>query len=162
MIVAAFLTVAVLAGVLALVRAGFRDGDELGDALVLGAAPSARPRGTRTTVSNPGAEPVLVGFTLGRPGIRLRLEIGGYVRVRTARIAPEVMASRQAVVGVVRPGESCTFVVPAGPGLGRRAELVAVIGQAGRLRTIHRMVRLPAPARRRRLIPARAREQARA
>lgn len=146
MIVVAALTVGLLTGLLVLVPLGLRNGDEVGDTLVLDVEPDASPRGARATVSNPAPEPVLVGLGLRRPGLRLRLEAGAYVKVRTARISPELLAGRQAVLGVVLPRGASTFVVPAGPGLGRTAELVVVVGQSGRLRTIHRAVRLPAPA----------------
>lgn len=146
MILAVVLVLLLLAGVFGLIRAGFRDGDVTGDTLVLDVEARSRPRGARATVSNPGREPVLVGLVLRRPGVRLRLDGGSYVKVRTAKISSELMPGRQATLGVVLPGEASSFVVPAPAGLGRKAELVAVVGQAGRLRTIHRMVRMSAPS----------------
>ena len=45
-----------------------------------------------------------------------------------------------------QPGETQTFAVPAGSHVGRRAELVAVIRQPKRLRTLHRLVVLAQPS----------------
>ena len=137
--------VVLLVGVLLLIPLGFRAGDKSGDALLLGVEPCLRPRGTTVELTNPGPVPVLVGMSLRRPGLRLRLEGAAYVRLRTRKTTSDLLPGQQAILGVLRPGETGPFVVPAPPRLEGRAELVVVFGQAERLRSIHRSVRLPSP-----------------
>lgn len=144
MIVLSLLLALLLIGVLVLSWLGFRAGDRSGDVVLLAVEPERDPRGLAVTVLNPGAAPVVSGMSLRR--IRLRARLGGplYVRVQTRRTAPDLLAGRQTAIGAVAPGETATFCVAAGPELPAAAQLVAVIGQPQRLRTIHRMVRLPA------------------
>jgi hypothetical protein len=142
-VIVLLVAVLVLAGVATLVPLGLRAGDRPDDAVLLDVAPRNAPPGARVTVTNPGAVPVVVGMSLRRAGARLRLEGGSYVRIRTGSTDAELRAEAQAQVGALDAGETRTFAVPAGPGDRRRAELVVVIGQTQRLRTLHRLVVLP-------------------
>lgn len=131
-----------LAGVLALIPLGLWAGDQPGEAVLVEVAPLGAPRGASVTVTNPGQVPVLVGMSLRRAGPRLRLEGPAYVRIRSGSTASELLAGHQASIGVLDAGETRTFAVPAEAPIRRRAELVAVIGQGERLRTLHRLVTL--------------------
>lgn len=113
--------------------------------MLLDVEPSIAPRGAMVTLTNPGATPVILGMSLRRAGPRLRLESGSYVRVMTGRTTAELRAQQQTSVAVVEGGETQTVVVPAGVRVRRRAELVVVVGERDRLRTIHRPVVLPLP-----------------
>lgn len=113
-----------LLGVMALIPIGLRGGDRPGDASLLDAVPRTAPPGARVTVTNPGCVPVVVGMSLRRAGIRLRLEGGSYVRIRTGSRDPALRADAHAQVGVLDAGETRTFVVPADSRAGRQAELV--------------------------------------
>lgn len=155
MIVLGVVVAVLLVGVLVLIPLGLREGEKPGDAVIVAiapgrgrpgwsCAPATRSRVVKVTVRNPGALPLLVGMTLRRPRFRLHLETGTYVRLRTRRATADLLPSRQATVGVVRPNEDASFEVAANRRLGRRAELVVVMGQPGRLRTVHRAVELPA------------------
>jgi hypothetical protein len=121
MVVFSIVMVLLLIGVLLLVPVGLRAGDRAGDALLLGVEPNLVPRGTKVTLINRGEVPVIVGMSLRRCGLRLHLEGGSYVRVRTRRTDPDLMPERQAALGVVAAGETDTFVVPADTHLGERA-----------------------------------------
>jgi hypothetical protein len=145
-IVLCLLVLLVLAGVVALIPLGLRAGDRPPDVLLLDVEPRIAPRGATVTVTNPGASPILLGLSLRRAGPRLRVEGGTYVRVRTGSTNAEVRAEHQTSVVVLDGGETETFVVPAGVRVPRRAELVAVVGQPERLRTIHRLVVLADPS----------------
>ena len=129
-----------LAGVIALIVLGLRAGDQPGEALLLDVAPLTAPRGALVTVRNPGKVPVIVAMSLRRAGPRLRLDGPAYARTRSGSTASELLAGRQTAVGLLDAGETQTFVVPAEAPIPRRAELVAVIGQRDRLRTLHRLV----------------------
>ena len=142
MIVALAIAALLLAGVILLIPLGLRTGDRRDDALLLAVEPLAKARGASVTVNNPGDVPILLGLSLRRAGLRLRLEGPSFVRVRNGRVTSDLLAGTQASVGILGAGETATFAVPAEPGLRRRAELVAVIGQPRRLRTIHRLVML--------------------
>jgi hypothetical protein len=139
LVIALLISALALAGVLALIPLGLRSGDEPGEVLIQVAALGA-PRGASVTVTNPGQAPVIVGMSLRRAGPRLRLEGPAYIRVRSGSTASELLAGRQACIGVIDAGETRAFVVPAEASIRRRAELVAVIGQRERLRTLHRLV----------------------
>jgi hypothetical protein len=143
MLVFSALVVILLIAALALIPIGLREGDRAGDALPVSIEPSLLPRGIEVAVTNPGNAPVLLGLSLKRPGLRLRLESGTYARLRTRRTSPDLLPAQQAVIGVVAPGEQETFIVPAPPRLRTTAELVVVLGGEQRLRSIHRLVRLP-------------------
>jgi hypothetical protein len=137
----------VLFGVAALVPLGLRAGDRPGDALLLHVEPRTAPPGASVTVTNPGRSPVILGMSLRRAGARLRLAGPSYVRIRTGSTSSELLADKHAWVGVLDADETRTFVVPADAQVRQRAELVAVIGQRRRLRTIHRLVELAPPSR---------------
>jgi hypothetical protein len=136
-----------LVGVIMLIPLGLRAGDRVPDAALLSVEPRIAPRGATVTLTNPGPSPVILGISLRRAGPRLLLEAGSYVRLRTGATAADVRADQQSVVAALDGGETGTFVIPAGLRVRRRAELVVVVGQPGRLRTIHRLVCLPLPGR---------------
>jgi hypothetical protein len=138
LIVAAVLTLLSLIGVLALIPLGWRAGDKPHDARVMEVRPEPGFPVIRVRVTNPGDEPVVVGLSLRRPSLRLRLEGGHYVRLRTRQVTSDLLPGRQATVGVLAGRETGTFRVPAARGLDSRPELVTVLGQRGRLRTVHR------------------------
>jgi hypothetical protein len=134
-----------------LADAGSRAGDRPGDALVT-ARVSRRPHESApvvlVTVHNPGAVPLMVGFSARPRRIPALLEPGTTVRVprRTARRKFRAVAHE--VLGIVPGGEDVEFAVPvARPA--RRCLLTAVIGQSGdRLRVIRMPVterELPGP-----------------
>lgn len=77
---------------------------------------------------------LLVGLSLRRAGFRLRLEGPSYVKIRNGHTTSDLLAGNQRCMGAVDVGATQTFVVPARDAVGRRAELVAVIGQPRRLR----------------------------
>jgi hypothetical protein len=141
MVVFSVIVIVLLIAVFVLIPLGFRAGDKPGDALLQRVEPCYR-RGATVEVRNPGSETVLIGVSLRRVGFRLRLEGGTYVRLRTRKTTPDLLPRQQDVIGVVEANERETFVVPANANLGPRTELVVVFGQARRLRSIHRSVRL--------------------
>jgi hypothetical protein len=128
-----------LVGSLALIPLGLRSGDRPHDVVLNAVEPQTEPRGAAVTLANRDGIPVIVGLTLRRAGVRLRLEGAGYVTVGSRRRRAE----ERDTVAVLDAGETATIIVPAGARIGARAELVVVIGQRERLRTIHRLVRLP-------------------
>jgi hypothetical protein len=142
-VVLSVLSVLVLAGVIALIPLGLRAGDESGDALLVNVEPRIAPRGATVTVTNPGRDSIMLGLSLRRAGLRLRLEGRSYVRVRTGSTSADLRAGRQRGIAVLDAGETDTFVVPAGNLISRRLEVVVVVGQPDRLRTLHRLVVLP-------------------
>jgi len=142
MVLSATVLLLVLCGVAALVPLGMRAGDRPDDALLLHVEPRSAPRGAAVTVTNPGGTPVILGMSLRRAGARLRFEGPSYVRIRTGSTRSELLADKHAWVGVLGADETRTFVVPADARVRERAELVTVIGQQRRLRTIHRLVML--------------------
>jgi hypothetical protein len=140
------LTVVLLVGVVALLPLGLRAGDRMDDAELVGVEPLVDARGVKVVVSNPSELPVLVGIKFRRCGIRLRLEGDSYVRIRTQRTSSDLLPRHMDVVGVIAAGETASFSACAERRLGRRAELVTVVGQDRRLRAIHRRVSLSRPA----------------
>jgi hypothetical protein len=140
MIISVTALLLLLAGVGTLIPLGLRAGDRPGDALLLHVEPRMAPRGASVTVTNPGRTPVILGMSLRRAGARLRLSGPSYVRIRTGSTSSDLLADTHELVGVLDADETGTFVVPADARVRQRAELVAVIGQRRRLRTIHRLV----------------------
>jgi hypothetical protein len=136
----------VLGAVAGLIPLGLRAGDQPGDALLLAVEPRMAPRGASVTVTNPGRAPVILGMSLRRAGARLRVAGPSYVRIRTGSTRPELLADQHAWLGVLGADETRTLVVRADAQVRERGELVAVIGQQGRLRTIHRLVVLGSPS----------------
>jgi hypothetical protein len=128
---------------IALIPLGLRAGDRSDDPLLVNVEPRVTPRGANLTVTNPGRESVVLGVSLRRAGLRLRLEGRSYVRLRTGSMSSDLRASEQTGIAVLEAGETETFVVAAGGLVAKRAELTVVVGQADRLRTIHRLVVLP-------------------
>jgi hypothetical protein len=136
----------VMAAATAVVIAGFRSGDRPGDATVTAALRSVpHPDGyqhvVRAAVRNPGSVPVLVGLSVYRSRVPAWLGAGMTVTVPRRTGRRRYLPGAQHTVGVVEPGESVCWPVPApGPALasapasaaGRRCHLVAVIGQSGR------------------------------
>ena len=143
MIAFAVLSLLALIGVILLIPLGLRAGDRAGDALLLDVRARFAPRGATVTVTNPEGTAVLVGISLRRPGLRLHLEAGSYVNIMTGRTTSDLRADQQTQIVILAAGETQTVVVPAGPRVRRRAELVAVVGQSERLRSIHRLLVLP-------------------
>jgi hypothetical protein len=142
-IVLSVLAVLSLVGVITLIPFGLRAGDRAGDALLLSVKPRLAPCGATVTVLNRGGRSVMLGMSVRRPGPRLLLEGGSYVRIRTGRTSPDLRPGQQTRIAVLDAGQTETFVVPASAQVARRAELVVVIGQPERLRTIHRLITLP-------------------
>lgn len=122
-------------GALGLISFGLQTGDRPGDVTVIGV--SEQPGAVLVGLSNPGQLPVLVGLSLRRPGLRLRLEAGTYVSRCRSSAQP-----LPPVVGVLAARETGRFALSASLRWGERAELQVVVGQEGRLRTIHRELRL--------------------
>lgn len=143
MVLFSVFVVSLLVGALLLIPLGFRAGDQPADVEIVEIEALAARHAIRVTVTNPGPAPVVLGFSLRRRGIRLRLEDGTYVRIRTRGTSSDLLPANQTVMGAVAAGETATFDVPVLTPLGRTAEMVAVIGQQERLRTIHRLVHLP-------------------
>jgi hypothetical protein len=141
----------VMAAAIALALAGFRAGDRPGDATVTAVLddvphPDGPQRVVVATVRNPGPVPVLVGLSVHRRRVPGWLGAGMSVTVPRRTRRPRYRPGVQATVGVVGPGESACWSVPA-PRSGRHCHLVAVIGQSGRrLRVVTLPVSL-APAR---------------
>src|SRR5690348_11231381 len=146
MLIALAVSALLLVGVATLIPLGLRAGDRPDEARLLAVSALAAPRGASVTVTNPGGVPVIVGMSLRRAGPRLRLNGPAYVRIRNGGTAPELLAGSQASNGGLPAGETQTFVVSADAQIRRRAELVAVIGQQERLRTLHRLVVLAVAA----------------
>jgi hypothetical protein len=142
-----FAAVLLPAGLCGLVLvAGIRTGDRPADACLVGVQAAAEPGLLQLSVRNPGGSPILVGASVRRPRLRLRLSAGVLVRVPRRTTRARLLASRQATLVVVSSGATATLLVPAPPLDGTYGELVAVIGQPRRLRVVHRRVRLPPPA----------------
>ena len=114
MVIALAISSLALAALIALVPLGLRAGDQPGEALLIAVAPLSPARGASITISNPGLAPVIVGISLRRAGLRLRLEGPAYARIRNGSTASELLAGHQALIGVIDAGETQTFVVPAG------------------------------------------------
>lgn len=129
----------------ALVHVGQRNGDRPGEAVVSGVEPDLRGRGVWITVQNPGQQSVLLGGLVRRARLRLRCEAGSFVTAPRRSTRHGLLASRYPAVCAVAPGGTETLLVTASEPTGRRAELVLTIGEAGRLRVVHRAVRLPGP-----------------
>lgn len=141
------MVVAVLAAGAALLAAGVRTGDRFGEASVSGIGFDPLEGAVRFTVHNPGDQSVLIGASVRRRSLRLRLEGGYLVRVPRVTTSDGFLAGRHSVIRAVPPGEREAVLVPLRAGIGRRSELVVVIGERERLRVIHRSVDTPGPYR---------------
>lgn len=135
-------------GALFLCEAGIRAGDRPGDATVsaeIGNAeqPDGRYSVVIATVRNPGGMPVLAGLSVRRRGLLTGLDGGPRVTVPRRTTRARLLAGQQSVVGVAGPGETARWAVPVPAATRGRLQLVAVLGQAGRLRVIRLRVRGP-------------------
>jgi hypothetical protein len=138
------LTACVLGAGGALVAAGSRAGDRPGDSLVTAVSADATGRFLRFSVHNPADGAVLVGASVRRPTVRLRLEAGAYVGVPRRTDDRAFLAGRYAHVCALDAHATESLSLALDPQAPRRAELVVAIGQADRLRLIHRVLDLPA------------------
>lgn len=129
----------VVGGALAACLAGIRAGDQPGDA-TLGTVAHRGSSTVRAVIHNPGRVPVLVGLSVRRGSLPVRLAGGLRVysphRTSRGRLRP----GRQAIVGVVDAGERASWTVPVPDVTWPTLELVAVVGQANRLRVIERRI----------------------
>lgn len=137
------LTACVLGAGGALLAAGRRAGDRLGETIVTDVAAEAGANLLSFTVHNPGERSVLIGASVRRRSVRLRLEAGSFVSVPRRTAHPRLLAGRHAHVGVVEARETQRVRVAVADDTPRRAELVIAIGETDRLRLIHRAVALP-------------------
>lgn len=126
-----------------LLHAGLRAGDQVGDTTATAVEPDGSGQGVWVTLHNPGRRAVLLGASVRRRSLRLRWEAGYFVSLprRTAR--EKLLAGQQAVVFAIGAGETQTMFVPLAAPTPQRAELVLAIGEAHRLRVVHRAVELP-------------------
>lgn len=134
------LTGCVLAAGVAVLAAGVRAGDRHGETIVSMVEIDRAEGVLRFSLDNPGDQAVLVGATVRRRSARMRLEAGHYVQVprRTARRS--LMAEGHAVIGAIDALETEIVSVPLPAALPQRAELVVAVGEADRLRVLHRAV----------------------
>jgi hypothetical protein len=134
------LTTCVLGAGGALVAAGARAGDRVGETVVADIATEVGTNLLSFTVHNPGERSVLLGASIRRRSMRLRFEVGSFVRVprRTAR--PRLLAGRYSHICAVDGRQTRRLRVSFADGMPRRAELVVAVGETDRLRLIHRAV----------------------
>lgn len=125
--------------------AGLRAGDRPGDTTVGFIEVGGRGRGIWVTVHNPGPQAVLVGASVRRRSLRLQCEGGSFVTVPRRTSHRELLAGRHAAVSAVAAGDSERLLVPFTICGAKRAELVVAIGEADRLRVVHRLVELRPP-----------------
>ncbi len=88
------LAVLFLVGTIMLIPLGLRAGDRSDDALLVNVELRITPRGAAVTVTNPGRDSVMLGLSLRRPGLRLRLEGRSYVRLRTGSMSSDLRAGQ--------------------------------------------------------------------
>jgi hypothetical protein len=129
-----------LAAALIVTMAGIRAGDRPGDVTVTARMgrvehPEGCWRVVVATVRNPGPEPVLVGLSVRGTVLPSWLGSGLTVAVPRRTTRRRLRPGRQAVLGVTGPGATGQWQVPVATRL-PRCRLVAVAGQAGRLRVL--------------------------
>jgi hypothetical protein len=124
----------------ALLYAGSRAGDGPSDAALSDVAATPADAAVSFTVTNRGSHPVLIGASVRRRSLRLRVEAGHFVTVPGRTWRSKLLAGCHSVVCVVDAGEADTVLVPVAPGIPRHAELVVAVGEADRLRVVHRAV----------------------
>jgi hypothetical protein len=143
-VTAALISVALGAAVLALGRAllyaGSRAGDRPDDAALSDVRAEPGGAAIRFTVTNRGSHAVLIGASLRRRSLRLRCEAGLFVTVPRRTSRGQLLASLHTVVCVVDAGEAATVLVPVPLDIPRLAELVVAVGEADRLRVVHRAI----------------------
>ncbi|HWE09087.1 MAG TPA: hypothetical protein VG325_07020 [Solirubrobacteraceae bacterium] len=125
-----------------LLYAGLRAGDRPGDTAVTAIESHGR-RGICLTVHNPGTQAVLLGASIRRHSLRLWCEGGAFVSVPRRTADEKLLAGKHGVVSIVPAGESQTMLIPLAALTRQRAELVLAVGEADRLRVIHRTVKRP-------------------
>jgi hypothetical protein len=137
------LAACLLGGGGALLAAGTRAGDRLGETIVTDVAAELGTNLLSFTVHNPGERGVLLGASVRPRSVRLRFESGSFVRVprRTARSG--LLAGRHSHVGAIDALATQRIRVAFADDTPRRAELVVAVGETDRLRLIHRAVVLP-------------------
>jgi hypothetical protein len=135
-----------------LLHAGLRAGDRPHDTALTAVEPDDGGQGIWLTAHNPGRQAVLLGASTRRPGLRLRCEAGYFVTVPRRTSQEKFLAGQQALVCAIGAGETETVLVPVSVATRHHAELVVAVGEADRLRVVHRAVELP-----RSLEPARPR-----
>jgi hypothetical protein len=140
------LATVMLAFGLTVLDVGLREGDRPSDTTLSAIEPDPRGRVIWLTVHNPGGQAVLVGASVRRPSLRLLCEAGAFTSAPRRTSRRGLRAGKHAVVCAIDAGDTRTVLVPLQSGGGRKAELVVAIGEADRLRVLHRAVGLP-PAR---------------
>ena len=137
----------ILAAGWGLLSAGLRAGDRPGEIGLAAVVPA--PDGTTVCFAahNPGGQAVLIGASVRRRGWRLRCEGGRFVSVPRRTSRGNLAARRHMVICAIAAGETQTVIVPVPEWMPRRAELVIAVGEADRLRIIHRAIGLQRPAR---------------
>lgn len=140
----ALMAVVVAAG-WGLLSAGLRAGDSPGDIVLAAVAPDADGTTICFTAHNPGRQAVLVGVSVRRRSLRLWCEGGRFVSVprRTAR--GNLLAGSHTAICAIAAGETQAVLVPVSEQVPGRAALVVAIGEADRLRVVHRAIELPCP-----------------
>lgn len=132
----------VLAGGWGLLTAGLRVGDRVGDTTLTAVEADAAGDGLWFTVHNGGHQAVLLGASVRRRTVRLWLEGGSFTSVPRRTAQPSLLAGEHALVRAIGAGATETVRVGLS-NAGRRAELIVTIGEADRLRVLHRAVDLP-------------------
>jgi hypothetical protein len=123
-------------------RAGLRAGDRPGELAVAAVEQGDEGDALIVWLRNAGRLPVVVGLSVGRPTLRVRLDGGLTVRAPRRTLATRRLGTRHPVVGVVPAGALVSFAVPIGPACPGRLALTVCAGQDRRLRVIERMVRI--------------------
>jgi hypothetical protein len=141
------LTVITFGAAWGLYTAGLRVGDRVGDTTLTAIEPEADGRGIWLTVHNPGHQAVLLGASVRRRSLRLWCEAGCFVSVPRCTLREKLLAGQHALVCAIDAGATQTVRVPLSAATRRRVELVVAIGEAARLRVVHRAVELPGPSR---------------
>jgi hypothetical protein len=124
----------------ALLYAGSRAGDRPDDAALSDVRAAASGTGISFKLTNRGSQAVLIGASVRRRSLRLHCEAGHFVSVPARTWRSKLLAGRHAVVCVVDAGDADTVLIPVAPGIPRHAELVVAVGEADRLRVVHRAV----------------------
>jgi|SRR5579875_2037406 len=126
---------------------GIRDGDRPGDASVEVMGPGDGEHGICFSVDNPSPQPVLIGASLRRRGLRLRAEGGRFVSMPRRTMQGQLLAGEHTTVYVIPAGETHMMTLASSRPVPRAAELVVAIGEPDRLRVEHRAVGVRRPPR---------------
>jgi hypothetical protein len=141
------LTVITFGAAWGLYTAGLRVGDRVGDTTLTAIEPEDDGRGIWLTMHNPGHQAVLLGASVRPRSLRLWCEAGWFVSVPRRTRREKLLAGQHAVVCAIDAGATQTVRVPLSGATRRRVEVVVAIGEATRLRVVHRAVELPDPSR---------------